>query len=402
LILHRLSAGLVLIVLIGVSTASAQAPCVIAQGSVTLPLACPAGAYIAPSALTLTPDVPVPPAETPPLSFYGGYLTVEGTAFEIDAMATAYPGLVDVVTYGQSWAKQTGGLTTPAGDVLLGYDLRAMKITNKALPGPKPQIIMTTGLHARELPSREILRRFAHFLVERYGIDAQATWTLDNREVVLVLDANPDGVWMTALGMKYQSTPFPQRKNLDTTGCTRWTSSQWKPTITAHCGVDLNRNSSTGWGPLPSVHTSTDPNSQYFRGAQANIAPEITALQTFVAGLVAGRTATSMFKSWHNFGRKEGYPLGYQATPGSSLASVLAPIAQRFAALNGYTPGQIYTSINPSPGAFEDYVDGLGVRATITETMSGVAGDFPAYTTVDALWTLNRPVMLEAAKIAGE
>jgi hypothetical protein len=394
-------ARVVLVMLLTLAgTASAQAPCVIPQGSVTLPLECAAGLYISPSALTLTPDIPIPPQTQPPLSFYGGYLTVEGTAFEIDAMAAAYPHLMDVVLYGQSHAKNIGGLTTPAGDILEGYDLRAMKITNKAIPGPKPLLILTTGLHARELPAREIMRRFAHLLVERYGIDAQVTWTLDNREVLIVLDANPDGVWMVALGMKYGTTPFPQRKSLDLTGCTRWTVSLWKPTITAHCGLDLNRNNPDGWGPTNS-YTSTDPNSQYFRGAAPAIAPELTALQGLVAAqVIAGRKM--MFTSLHDFGRKIGYPRGDRLTPASPLAPVLAPIAQRLAALNSYSYGQIYSSINPSPGSFEDTVDGMGIRAIIIEMMSGVAGDFPAYSTMPAQWDLTRPVLLEAAKIAGE
>ena len=115
---------------------------------------------------------------------YSCYRTVEETYASAQAIVDAFPELATWTAVGQSWQK-----TADMG----GSDLMVLKLTNSAVPGPKPKLFITSALHAREYTTAELTTRFAEQMVDDYGIDADATWLLDQHEVHLMLHANPDG-----------------------------------------------------------------------------------------------------------------------------------------------------------------------------------------------------------------
>ena len=45
----------------------------------------------------------------------------------------------------------------------------------------------------QHLTTAEMATRFAEYLVNNYGVDADATWLLDHHEIHLMLHTNPDG-----------------------------------------------------------------------------------------------------------------------------------------------------------------------------------------------------------------
>jgi hypothetical protein len=92
------------------------------------------------------------------LTFYGGYRTVTELYADLATTAANYPDITHLVDYGQSYAASVGGVTTPGGDFLPGYDLMAMEVTNKAVPGPKPVFFLVFPQHGHPRPRNQRAR----------------------------------------------------------------------------------------------------------------------------------------------------------------------------------------------------------------------------------------------------
>lgn len=54
-------------------------------------------------------------------------------------------------------------------------------------------MLITSGVHARELPPPELVARFVETLMAGYDVDADITSILDRTEVHAILYVNPDG-----------------------------------------------------------------------------------------------------------------------------------------------------------------------------------------------------------------
>ena len=114
-------------------------------------------------------------------------------------------------------------------------------------------VFITAAMHAREYATAELVTRFAEYLVENYGSDADVTWVLDHHEIHLMLQTNPDG-------RKIAEDHTFWRKNTNSELCDD--SDLW--------GVDLNRNFSFEWdccgGSIGKPHAITCwPSARYNR-----------------------------------------------------------------------------------------------------------------------------------------
>ncbi|VAW36173.1 hypothetical protein MNBD_GAMMA01-80, partial [hydrothermal vent metagenome] len=154
---------------------------------------------------------------------YACYRTVEETFATMDSLVANNPTLASIVTIGVSWEK-----ATPGGNP--GYDMRVLKITNSAITGTKPILFATSSIHARELTPAELTTRFAEYLLNNYGTDADATWLVDHREIHLLLQGNPDG-------RKIAETGAWKRKNENNNFCANQSTK----------GIDMNRNFAWMW-----------------------------------------------------------------------------------------------------------------------------------------------------------
>jgi hypothetical protein len=150
------------------------------------------------------------------------YRTVEETYASAQAIATEHPDLATWTDIGDSWEKKTG---------IGGYDLMVLKLSNSAVPGPKPRFFVMSAIHAREYATAELMTRFAEYLISNYGTDADATWLLDDHEIHFVLQANPDGRKQAESGQLW-------RKNTNKNYCGPNSSNR---------GADLNRNYPFEW-----------------------------------------------------------------------------------------------------------------------------------------------------------
>ncbi len=107
------------------------------------------------------------------------YRTVPETLEAGAALAAENPALATWIDVGDSWEK----IHLPTA----GFDLRVLKLTNSAVAGDKPALLVTGAIHAREYTTAELVTRFAESLVAGHGVDPDVTWILDHHEVHLLL-----------------------------------------------------------------------------------------------------------------------------------------------------------------------------------------------------------------------
>jgi len=285
------------------------------------------------------------------------YRTVEETGAAMSAIASAHPTLATVIDIGDSWDKLTPG--TPSGADRPGYDLRVLKLTNSAIPGPKPVFFLMGAIHAREYTTAETVMRFAEEMVNGYGTDPDATWLLDHHELHVLPHTNPDGRKLAEQG-------YYQRKSRDPVGATTCAS---PPTSSNQFGVDLNRNYSFKYG---GASTSTNKCDQVYKGPSAGSEPETTALTSYLASIfpdqrgpldtdAAPATATGLLITLHSYAQLVLYPWGWSTTPAPN-ATGLATLGRKFGFHNRYAVCQPGVCLYAASGVTEDWVYGtLGV-----------------------------------------
>ncbi len=332
------------------------------------------------------------------LTFYGGYRTATELIGVINAVETNYPAIVDVVDYGNSYSKNAGGVTTPGGQFIAGYDLLALRITNKSIPGPKPVLFIMGGLHAREISTPEVVLKFVDYLTQNYGTNPDVTWIVDHHEIVAAPLTNPDGHWYVELG---GGNPWYWRKNGRPNSCTVWPGNNG-----GSDGVDLNRNFNWMWG---GVGSSSNTCSDTYRGTSAASEPETQGIQSLAASVIpdqkgpgvsdpAPSNTTGVFIDVHTYGGYVIWPWGHTSSSPPN-GSGLTAIGNKFGTYNGYTTGQSYQTLYPATAASDDWAYGtLGVPAYTFELNS--SGFLPSYSSVTTLYNQNQSAFIYAAKIA--
>lgn len=341
----------------------------------------------------------------PPSSFGGEYLTSEEIEARLAAAAAAHPDLVELVDFGDSFVKTQGGLQTPSGELLGGHDLLVAKVGRGA--GPKPVLILTGCLHAREIATPELVLRFLDWLVEGDGVDPEATWLLDHHQIWLAPLVNPDGHDLVELGSleEYGARPYRWRKNVRSfAGC------PWPPTVNGNSGgVDLNRNFPFGWGISGDRAGSASRCDPYYRGTGPASEPETQAMMSLISSLIpdqrgpaladaAPDDATGIFIQLHSPYRVVAWPWSESPNPAPNAAD-LAAIGTQLASYGNYDAGQVRTELYEMTGTAEGWVYGeLGSAAFLMEVGEGL---MPAYGRVEnVMWPEIREALVYAAKIA--
>jgi hypothetical protein len=320
-----------------------------------------------------------------PLSIpgYPCYRTVEETQATLNQLVTEYPTLATLTDIGDSWDKFMFGGNP-------GYNIWRLKITNQAIPGPKPTFYLMAEIHAREYATAELATRFAEYLLDNYGTDPVITFFVDYYTIDVVPMANPDG-------RKIAETGDYWRKNVDNDdGCND--PSSW--------GVDLNRNYSFKWACCGG--SDSYPCGETYHGPSAGSEPETQAIQSDVLSIFpdqrgpgdtdpAPDNATGLFLTLHSAAALVLWPWGWTGTDAPN-GPALQTIGQKLATYNSYTPQQsndLYTT----DGTTDDWTYGaLGVASFTFE----LAGEFfqPCSNFEATDWPDNRDALLYAMKIA--
>ncbi|MFZ2488838.1 MAG: M14 family zinc carboxypeptidase, partial [Anaerolineae bacterium] len=314
---------------------------------------------------------------------YACYRTVEETFQTAQAMVAAHPTLASWVDMGDSWDKVTAGGPS-------GYDLMVLKLTNSAIGGTKPKLLITASIHAREYTPAELTTRFAEYLINNYGIDPDATWLLDHHEIHLMLQANPDG-------RKQAETGLSWRKNTNQNYCGATSTSR---------GADLNRNFNFQWGCCGGSSGSVC--DETYRGPSAASEPEVQNIQAYMRAIFpdqrgslltdpAPATATGVYVDIHSYSELVLWPWGFTSTvPPNGTA--LQTLGRKFAYFNNYTAEQSI-GLYPTDGTTDDFIYGdLGVAGYTFELGTNFFQDCATFE--NTILPDNLPALLYAAKVA--
>jgi murein tripeptide amidase MpaA len=256
-------------------------------------------------------------------------------------IATNYPNLATWKDVGDSYLKSIG-----QG----GYDIWVLVLTNKSVTLPKPALLITGGIHAREYVTAETAMRFAEYLVQNYGTNADVTWLLDYNEIHIMPEINPDG--RTMADGTTSSILWRKNKHMhDNNPCSNTSSS--------HIGADLNRNFPFMWntaGTMPGVCDET------YAGKSAGSEPETQAVRNYYLALFndyntsptspASLNAMGIYIDLHSYSQLVLWSWGHTTTLAPNSTG-LQTLGRKFAFFNNHTPQQA-VGLYPTSGATED------------------------------------------------
>jgi len=125
------------------------------------------------------------------------------------------------------------------GQSIENRDIWAFKVSdNPNVDENEPEVLYTSLTHAREPVGMMNLFYFIQHLAEKYEVDNEVTFLVNNREMWFIPVVNPDGYVYNEI-IEPDGGGMHRKNRLDT-NCGDGTNR----------GVDLNRNYSYGWGKL--------------------------------------------------------------------------------------------------------------------------------------------------------
>jgi hypothetical protein len=241
--------------------------------------------------------------------------------------------------------------------------MRVLALNNTATDARYPDkqnMVVLAAIHAREYTTAELATRFAEWLVDRYGIDADATWLVDNFRFHFILQANPDGRKKAESGLSW-------RKNTDTDNGACSANSY---------GVDLNRNWTWRWSQVADG-SSSDACAVNYRGPAAASEAETQAAMRYIVGTrgsngvytggvlpdmrsdtgTAPKYYPGLFLDIHSFSQLVLWPWASTSTAAPNGAQ-LRTLGRRLAYFNNYAPKQ-WIGLYPADGTNTDTVYGI-------------------------------------------
>ena len=222
------------------------------------------------------PVTAYPPADS-------GYLDYDEMATAIHQIAAAKPSIARLFSIGRTYE---------------GRELWAAKVSdNVGVDEDEPEVLFDGGMHGREHMSTEMAVALFRNLVQGYGSSARITRMVDQNEITIIFNLNPDGSEYDHASGVYQLW----RKNRQPT-----------PGTTA-IGTDVNRNFGYRWGTNP---LNASPEVETYRGPAAWSTPEAAAFKRYVDGRVlGGEQQIRVHVTFHQYGRVILYPYGYTTEP---------------------------------------------------------------------------------------
>ncbi|ALU45279.1 M14 family zinc carboxypeptidase [Pseudoalteromonas rubra] len=277
------------------------------------------------------------------------YPTLAETQRMAQTLAQTYPDFVELKHIGPSWEKSQG---------LGGHDLTVLVLKNKKKNKwrKRPALYMQGALHAREYTPGATTLKFAQYLLENRETNADVNWILNQREIHILLIANPDGRVLAEQGQFW-------RKNTNTAYCALDETLR---------GVDLNRNFDFAWAS-PIGGSTDDQCAATFHGPSPASEPETQAIQAYLHELFKDRrgdlltdpaplNTQGVFLDLHSFSRFVMWPWSSELTP-SPNADQLSMMGHRMAAYNGYWAFQTQ-EIFKAGGSADGYAYGqLGIAS---------------------------------------
>ncbi|HZM81350.1 MAG TPA: M14 family zinc carboxypeptidase [Candidatus Limnocylindrales bacterium] len=296
---------------------------------------------------------------------------------EINNVAAAFPGLVQVFVAGQSHQ---------------GRDIYAIKISdNVAVDENEPEILVNAHLHAREHLTVEMALYLLNMFTGQYATDSRVRDVVDSREIWIMPDLNPDGGEYDIATGSYRS----------------WRKNRQPNAGSSFVGTDINRNFGYKWGCCGG--SSGSFSSETYRGASAFSTPEAAVVRNFVLSRrVGGAQQIKANIDFHTYSELVLWPFGYTTAdtvnPGMTADenNVFRTIGQQMAATNGYTPQQ-GSDLYITDGDITDWLWGDQRIWTYTFEMypvSGGGGFYPPDEVIAAQTSRNKTAVLILSEYA--
>jgi len=289
---------------------------------------------------------------------------------ELNQAAVDHPDIFSLFSLGTSYE----GRTIWAGKVS----------DNVGTDEAEPEVLFTHHQHAREHLTVEMGLYTLHLLTDGYGVDSQITSLVDNREIWIVFDMNPDGGEYDIATGSYRS----------------WRKNRQPNTGSSAVGTDLNRNWDYRFGCCGG--SSGTPSSDTYRGASGFSAPETQVVRDFVnSRVIGGVQQITSHIDFHTYGEWLMWPYGYTLT---DLPADMTPddhnafvtMGQAMAATNGYVAQQM-SDLYITDGTICDWLYGVHRIFSYTFEMYPVTsspGFYPPDEVIPAQTARNRAAVL--------
>ncbi|MGW5875691.1 M14 family metallopeptidase [Nocardiopsis terrae] len=258
-----------------------------------------------------------------------GYTTYPELLDIVDDVVADHPGLASQQVYGQSYE---------------GRDLVAVKISdNVSVDEDQPEVLFVHSQHAREHLTVEMAVYLLDLLTDGYGDDPRVTELVDNREIWILPNANPDGSEYDMAGTNWRN----------------WRKNRQPNQGSSAIGTDMNRNWDHKWGCCGG--SSGNPSSLTYRGAAPESSPEVAAIADFVRGrAVGGEQQITSAIDFHTYSELILWPFGYtydEATEGMTQEEydTHEALGTYMAQSNGYTPQQS-SDLYVTDGSINDWL----------------------------------------------
>ncbi|GHG95478.1 M14 family metallopeptidase [Streptomyces lanatus] len=267
-----------------------------------------------------------------------------------------------------------------------GRNIVAIKISdNVGTDESEPEVLFTHHQHAREHLTVEMALYLLRELTSDYGSDSRVTGMVDNREIWIVPDLNPDGGEYDIATGSYRS----------------WRKNRQPNSGSSAVGTDLNRNWAYRWGCCGGSSGSTS--SDTYRGASAESAPEVKVVADFARSrVVGGKQQIKAGIDFHTYSELVLWPFGYtysDTTTGMTAddRNAFAAVGQKMAASNGYTAEQA-SDLYITDGSIDDWLWGDQKVFSYTFEMyprSGGGGFYPPDEVIERETSRNRDAVLQ-------
>jgi carboxypeptidase T len=277
--------------------------------------------------------------------------------------------------------------TRVIGTSYQGRNIVAIKISdNVATDEAEPEVLFTHHQHAREHLTVEMALYLLNELTSDYGTDSRVTSMVNNREIWIVPDLNPDGGEYDVATGSYRS----------------WRKNRQPNSGSSYVGTDLNRNWGYRWGCCGGSSGSTS--SETYRGTAAESAPEVKVVADFVRSRVVG--GVQQIKAgidFHTYSELVLWPYGYTtANTATGMTTddrnAFATVGGKMAASNGYTPEQS-SDLYITDGSIDDWLWGnqkiFGYTFEMYPSSSSGGGFYPPDEVIAAETARNRDAVLQ-------
>jgi len=287
--------------------------------------------------------------------------TLDPAAVEVDSLYTS-PSEMATLLASYEASYPTLAKLQVMGVTEQGRPYYAMKISdNVATEEDEPSVFFVAEHHAREVMTPEVARDLIDYLLTRYATDPQVQAWVNETEIWVVPNHNPDG-------SNYVFTAYDLwRKNRRNNGDGTF-------------GVDPNRNYPFAWGACggSSGVTSDD----IYRGPFAGSEPETSALRTLG---VEQRPVLAI--SYHTYSELVIYPYGCDGSippdkeVSEDIGQRLARKLTRDSGSGFYTPGYGWAILYAVDGEMNDwFYANLGTLGYTIEMNASAQGFLPGYT----------------------